>query len=173
MLDLRRAFRLIAFRVIHKWCLDFFSMSYPPRLNFISFLRHDSSEADLDLTPYKGQPSIKQTNHGVWGLSKCFVYLHKRYRKQWIINRSTSSHKVSCNPCVLSELCWLLSLPVPTKQGGIKMWCICLSHGGIPRCCDATRWTSTPQIYFEFLFPSFNPKNVDLLTAPYVVYCRA
>ena len=36
------------------------------------------SEADLDLTPYKGRPSIKQTNHWVCGLvSKCFVYCIK------------------------------------------------------------------------------------------------
>ena len=35
-------------------------------------------EADIDLTPYKGQPSIKQTNHGVlWFSIKMLVYCIK------------------------------------------------------------------------------------------------
>ena len=38
-------------------------------LGYITLLQ--STEADLDLTPYKGRPSIKQTNH--WVLKCSFI----------------------------------------------------------------------------------------------------
>ena len=50
------------------------------------------TEADLDLTPYKGWPSIKQMNHVAWlELIQCVLYSIKHISAA-IYNRSTRDH---------------------------------------------------------------------------------
>ena len=59
-----------------------------------------------------------------------------------MVNRSTRGQKVLCDRCVLSVLCCLLSVPVPTKRdyetlksdvfiGGVVVFCIVVSCVGV------------------------------------------
>ena len=95
--------------IVDSQCLEY--------LGYITLLQ--STEADLDLTSYKGRHANNRRTTGFGFSIKMVVYLHKRYREEQIVNSSTSSYEVSCNPCVLSELCCLLNVPVLTKQGGV------------------------------------------------------